>query len=178
MQKKIKKISYIAGCLLILITGGIFFLFYPYHYVLYFQDPYTKELLAYLPVEDEEQFQIKYTHSIHLSDVYEGYKVEDEVLYPVELIYEDTAIGMPANAEEGEVFNMKDGKYYISNLQGQHKTITLAVGKVRANHAIIHQGQSYELKEYVGAGTIVTIAAGRMTNWKLLKGVEMNESRK
>lgn len=172
-----KKIKYIIICGVIFVIGIIIALFYPYRYVLYFQDPYSKELLAYLPIEEEDQFQIKYTHSVHLSDVYEEYKIKEEILYPLELIYEDTAVGMPANAGEGETFEMKDGKYYISNLQGRYETITLAVGQVRANHTIIYQGQSYELKKYVGAGKIVTIAADRITNWKLLEGAEMNESK-
>lgn len=172
-KKKIFRYIFISSFIFFIVIG--FILFYPYHYVLSFEDPYEKELIAYLPVKEGDKFQIKYTHSVHLSDVYEEFKIEKNVLYPVELIYEDTAVGMPAHAEEGETFEMRDGKYYISNLQGSHQSITLAVGQVRADHTVIHQGESYELKEYVGAGSIVTISANHTTKWKLLKGAKMNE---
>ncbi|WP_371068803.1 DUF1850 domain-containing protein [Sediminibacillus sp. JSM 1682029] len=165
-----------------LFTGGIFLLaaaaillFYPYRYVLAMQDPFTDEILAYFPIKDTDHFQIKFTHSVHLSDVIEEYEINHEMIYPYQLVYEDTAIGMPSNAGEGETFEMKDGKYYISDLQGSFSEINLAVGQVRANHTIIYQNQSYLLKDYVGEGTSITITPTHESNWHLLKGVNIHE---
>ncbi|SDM40233.1 DUF1850 domain-containing protein [Sediminibacillus halophilus] len=158
-----------------LLAATAVLLFYPYRYILALQDPFTDEILAYLPVNDTDHFQIKFTHSVHLSDVIEEYEINQETIYPYQLIYEDTAIGMPSNAGEGETFEMKDGKYYISNLQGSLSEINLAVGQVRANHKIIYQNQSYLLKDYVGAGTSITITPTHESNWHLLKGVNIHE---
>ncbi|MFD1017693.1 DUF1850 domain-containing protein [Thalassobacillus hwangdonensis] len=143
--------------------------------VLAFNDRKTGELLAYLPINDQDHFQLKFTHSVHLSDVYEEYRVEDQKLYPEQLIYEDTAIGMPSNAGEGATFEMKDGKYYISNLTGSHDYIDLSIGQVKARHTLIFQGEQYMLKEYVGAGTVVRIQPVSLSRWKLLRGVNVLE---
>ncbi|SDK23409.1 DUF1850 domain-containing protein [Sediminibacillus albus] len=170
-----KKRLLVISTVLLLAAALSMFLFYPYRYVLSFHEPFSEEILAYLPIKETDHFQIKYTHSVHLSDVIEEYEIKDETIYPYQLIYEDTAIGMPSNAGEGETFEMKDGKYYISNLQGSFQEINLAVGQVRANHAIIYKNQSYLLKDYVGAGTKVSIAPTRESNWHLFKGVNIHE---
>lgn len=176
MRKKLsKKKVYLMLSMVILLIGIGFILFYPYRYVLYLQEPGTEDIIAYLPVKESSHFQLTYTHSVHLSDVYEEYRMVNGYIYPVQLIYEDTAIGMPSDAGKGETFTMKNGKYYISNLQGRHQSIALSIGKVRANHAIIHKEIRYALKDYRGSGTFVEIAAEYLPNWKLLRGVKMNE---
>ncbi|WP_390216252.1 DUF1850 domain-containing protein [Halobacillus campisalis] len=118
---------------------------------------------------------MKYTHSVHLSDVIEEYKVRNERLYPVQLIYEDTGIGMPSSAGDGETFEMKDGKYYISNIKGYHDSISLSVGSVRAEHTIRYVDRSYLLKDYVGAGSVITIKPLHVSNWNLMRGETLSE---
>ena len=163
----------VAGTLVLIAVA--WFLFYPYRYVLSFQEPSTGKVIAYLPVSETDHFQIKFIHSVHLSEVVEEYQIKEERIYPVQLVYEDTSIGMPADAGDGETFEMKNGKYYISNLQGFHDKINLKVGQVRANHTIVYEQQDYLLKNYVGAGRVVTISAVHQSNWKLWEGVKLRE---
>ncbi|WP_181349288.1 DUF1850 domain-containing protein [Thalassobacillus sp. CUG 92003] len=160
---------------LFLFLAGALVLFYPFRYVLAIHYVKTDDLGAYLPVSEEDHFQLKFTHSVHLSDVVEEYEMKRTQLYPIQLIYEDTAIGMPSNAAEGETFTERDGKYYITNLNGVHDKLSLVVGEVRADHTIIYKGQSYLLKEYVGAGSWVNIKPLRMSNWELLRGEKLHE---
>ncbi len=47
----------------------------PYRWSYVFFEHRTTNPIAYLPLENEKFFQIRYTHSIHLSDVLETYKV-------------------------------------------------------------------------------------------------------
>ncbi|WP_077623790.1 DUF1850 domain-containing protein [Sediminibacillus massiliensis] len=160
----------------ILFSSFVFlFLFYPYRYVLSFQDPFTDKVAAFLPIKNGDHFYIQFTHSVHLSEVFEEYEIIGDTIYPVQLVYEDTAIGMPSNAQEGETFEVKDGKYYISNLQGSYPEINLAVGQVRANHTILYNNKEYLLKDYVGAGTSISIVPVYQNNWNLFKGVNMLE---
>ena len=37
----------------------------------------------------------------------------------IELMYEDFAIGMPENADAGETFEHRNGKYYIKNMDNR-----------------------------------------------------------
>ncbi|MBM7551154.1 DUF1850 domain-containing protein [Thalassobacillus pellis] len=171
MRTKRKWISAAIGLVLILLV----WLFIPYHYVLGFQKPKEDELLMAIPIAEGDTFQLKYTHSIHLSEVIEEFKIKNDKLYPVKLIYEDTAVGMPSNAGKREQFELRNGKYYITGLNGSHQSITLSVGEVRAAHKIVHDSRTYLLKEYVGAGTIVKIKPQHVSKWQLLGGVKVHE---
>ena len=69
----------------------------------------------YIPVEDDKRFQIRYVHSIHLTDVIELYEVtEDQKIRCYRWQYKDLAIGLPGYAEEGETFQCKDGIYTLT----------------------------------------------------------------
>lgn len=148
---------------------------YPTQQILAFENPDNGELLSFLPVADGEHFQIKYTHSIHLSDVYEEYMIEDDRLFPERLIYEDTAVGMPANAEAGQTFAMEDGKYILSGLQGSTDKIYLTIGAVKANHQIIFKDTAYSLQDNIGPGETITIVSRHVNHWTLWKGEKLHE---
>ncbi|MFC7062695.1 DUF1850 domain-containing protein [Halobacillus seohaensis] len=150
-------------------------MFFPYQSVVSFEKLDRQGKNVYMPIKEGEHFDLKFTHSVHLSDVIEEYEVKNERLYPVQLTYEDTAIGMPSNGSEGETFEMKDGKYYITDLQGFHESISLSVGQVRANHTIIYKDRSYLLKDYVGAGSVINIEADHVSNLELMRGVTFDE---
>ncbi|GGC73484.1 hypothetical protein GCM10007216_00140 [Thalassobacillus devorans] len=176
MRRADRKRGTAAGLLVLFVFAGLaVWLFYPYQYVLSFQNKETEEFAVFVPLKESEHFQIKFTHSIHLSDVIEEYKVKDDKLVPVQLIYEDTAVGMPGNASEGEAFESKDGKYYITGLKGEHDYIDLSVGQVKANHRIIYNDLQFALKDYVDGGTIVRIQPLYINNWELLRGVNVHE---
>jgi hypothetical protein len=124
-----------AFCIPLLIA---FLLFFPYKQVIAFSYQDKGELVAYLPLKNERNFQIKYTHSIHLSDVLESYRLSDKQIEQTELAYDDFAVGMPSNAEGEEVFEVKDGTYFIKNMQRTFTFIDIRVGQVKANHRLIY----------------------------------------
>jgi hypothetical protein len=163
--------------LLVIPMGAVclWLIVYPSHQILALEDPDSGELLCYMPVADGDHFQIKYTHSIHLSDVHEEYRVQAGRLYPYQLIYEDTGVGMPANAEAGQTFTMKDGKYIISNLQGSTDKLYLTIGAVKANHQIIYNDISYSLQDNIGPGETIAIKTRNVNNWMLWKGDRLHE---
>lgn len=112
MNKKTILILLIC-CIFCIIIAAI-----PLQQAIVFQPNYTNDKLAYIPVKNGDNFKIKYTHSIHLSDVIESYKVTlSQSIQQYELVYEDFSIGMPANAAAGEIFEQQDGKYYIKNMK-------------------------------------------------------------
>ncbi|WP_153125005.1 DUF1850 domain-containing protein [Peribacillus tepidiphilus] len=154
----------------------LFFIFIPFQKSVVFYYENTDTLLAYLPLEKNHTFQIKYTHSIHLSDVVETYEATNKgEIRQTELEFEDFAIGMPANAGQGEKFVKEDGKYYIKNMNRVFPYIDLKVGQVRANHRLIVNGQEYEMKSFVKPGTWVRIDIEKLSFWKRMKGVNIHE---
>ena len=69
MKRKAILILFIC-CIFCIILAVI-----PSQQAIVFQPNYTSDKLAYIPVKNMDDFKIKYTHSIHLSDVIESYKI-------------------------------------------------------------------------------------------------------
>ncbi len=151
-------------------------LFIPTKEALVFQYQNSGKVLAYIPLSEGDQFQMKYTHSIHLSDVVESYVVtKDQEIKQFELMYEDFAIGMPENASEGETFEHSDGKYYLKNMDKIFPSFDLRIGKVRANHTLIVGKNEYPLSHYMEPGTWVRLKIERINLWQQWKGVNILE---
>jgi hypothetical protein len=160
----------------LILISIVIILFIPKQQALVFQYQNTGKVLAYIPISKEDFFKIKYTHSIHLSDVVESYQfTKDGQIKQYELVYEDFAIGMPNNASDGETFEQKDGKYYIRNMNRVFPHFDLRIGKVRANHRVIYNGAEYQLSQYIEPGTWVRIKTEKLNWYQQWKGVNILE---
>ncbi|WP_449622520.1 DUF1850 domain-containing protein [Robertmurraya sp. Marseille-Q9965] len=172
MKKKHNKVIVFLVPLIIVFIAILVFI--PFKQALVFKYQNTSQVLAYIPLPKEQTFKIKYTHSIHLSDVIESYRIlNDGQIQQYELTYEDFAIGMPSEAGEGEIFEEKNGKYYIRNMTRVFPFIDLRIGKVRANHTVIYKEREYPLANYIEPGTWVRIKSEELNLLQLLKGVNI-----
>lgn len=160
---------------LVLFFALIFLFFIPFKKTVAFHYEDTRDLLAYLSVEEENTFQIKYTHSIHLTEVIETYELSNKQIKQIELSYDTFAVGMPSGPEGNEVFERKNGRYIISNMNRTFPFIDLSTGQVVANHRAVYMGKEYELKTYIKPGTWVRISYETMNLFQLMRGVKMNE---
>jgi hypothetical protein len=178
IMKRRKRILYITTLAICLSIAIIILVFLPLHRVLVFQ--YVRpaaETLAFIPLKDESRFQIKYTHSIHLTDVVESYKFSATgQIQQYELMYEDFSIGMPANAEDGETFQQVDGKYYIKNMRRLIPSFYLRVGQVTANHRVIFRNREYPLSRSIKPGTLVKVELRHFNLIQIWKEVNILES--
>ncbi len=162
--------------LLLILISIIVLLLLPIRKSLVFQYQDTGQLLAYIPFSKEEKFEIKYTHSIHLSDVVESYQITKKgYIKQYELMYKEFAIGMPENASDGEIFEHKDGKYYLKNMNRQFPFFDLRIGQVRANHTVIYKNIEYPLGKYIEPGTWVRLKIEKLNLLQQLKGVNILE---
>ena len=172
LSKTIQRIL-LSVLALILVLSAVVFIPIEKNFV--FIDNREAKLAAFLEVE-EDAFQIKYTHSIHLSEVLESYEVlPDNRIRMVELEYEDFNIGMPSNAGEGEVFVEKDGKYLITNMNKEITEFRLFVGDVDASLSFLSSNNEYDLKETLERGKSYTIKIKRVSLFEQLEGVNLNE---
>jgi hypothetical protein len=142
----------------------------PIYSALVFEYENKGKLLAYLPINKDENFDILYTHSIHLTPVLESYSISGNKIVQNRLEYEEFAIGMPADAEGNEHFIQEDGKYIISNMNRVFDTIDLRVGQVISNHTIIHAEKKIPFSTFVKKGTWIRIKVRHISMWEILKG--------
>ncbi|HEY4600764.1 MAG TPA: DUF1850 domain-containing protein [Cerasibacillus sp.] len=151
----------------------------PFSKALVFYQGQPQKLLAYLPLQDGDTFQIIFTHSIHLSDVVEKYRVttEDEI-QQYEMVYEQYGIGMPSNAENEEVFVYENGKYHIKNMHRVFPVIKLRNGKTVSKHRLIW-GENAEhqvfFNDYFSPGEYLTIQVSHLSLWERWKGVKIHD---
>jgi hypothetical protein len=158
---------------LILISSAIAFFPISKNYV--FIDNETNQPVAYMPV-DAADFQIKYIHTIHLSEVLESYELTaDDHFRMIELQYEDFSVGMPSNAGEGETFVEKDGKYFIRNMSRELPEFRLFIGDVDADLLFLMGNREIDLKEYLTRGKSYTFRVQRLSPIQLIKGVNIYE---
>lgn len=166
----------------IILLFSILFLFIPLKKALVFYEENTDEIVAFLPLDVGDEFTIIFTHSIHLTDVVEKYHITDEstIMQDV-IIFESFGIGMPSNAEEGQVFEYKDGKYHISNLNNEFESMNIRNGKTVSEHRLrwIEQDSDVEKKvwfnDYFEPGAWFTVQMDRLSLWQYLKGAKIDE---
>lgn len=136
----------------------------------------TSDVLAYFPLQGNQTFTHTYTHSIHLSDVKETYEVIGENEFALrELVYEDTSIGMPSNAEEGETFSFENGKYRIQGMNRVFSEISMRLGIESPTNRISIGDQEVLLQDTLEPGSWVTMKVSKLTGWQRLKGVNLDD---
>ncbi|MET3575690.1 DUF1850 domain-containing protein [Bhargavaea ullalensis] len=134
-----------------------------------------KPAVHYIPIRGDEEFVIRYTHSIHLSDVLESYTVtKDRKIRLVKMEYEDLAIGLPGHAEAGETFTDRNGKYTLEYEDRVLDAFVLYVADIDTDLEFRHAGRRYDLKQKLERGKSYRFEAEKLSLFDLMKGMNMN----
>lgn len=127
--------------------------------------------LIYVLIKNEDSFSFRFTHSIHLTDVIEKYKiVESNKIKLVSMEYEDVAVGMPANAEEGQSLRYEDGKYILSYDNKIIDNFTLYVGDIDLDLFFYYDNSAYNLKKQLVRGKAYLFEVKKISLYQLTKG--------
>lgn len=163
------------GFLFFLLIIGDVLLLKPYQTVLTFTETRTEQPAKYiLSLQDNKKFQIKYTHSIHLTDVVESYEaLPTGELQLLGMEYSDVAIGMPATAEEGQTLTYENGKYVLKYDMAFLPNFTLYIGDVDYDLRLLHDGIAYDLKTNLKRGKSYMLQIEKLSIYEKLKGVEL-----
>ncbi|WP_336511083.1 DUF1850 domain-containing protein [Bhargavaea massiliensis] len=131
--------------------------------------------IHYIRQSDGDRFVIRYTHSIHLSDVIETYEVtKDGKIRLLKMEYEDLAIGMPGHAEEGETFTAEDGRYTLEFENRVLDSFVLFVADIDTDLEFRYDGRVYNLKKQLERGSSYRFGLSKLSLFELMKGVKMN----
>lgn len=167
-------IGFLLICCLLL---GFFFL--PMKQALLFTETRGENgEMFYALMEEEKQFEIRYVHSIHLTDVMEFYEAtEDEKIRMLSMTYENLSIGLPGEAGEGETLELKDSVYTLTYSDRIIDSFRLHIGRVDADLALRYTGVEIDLKQHLEKGKSYEFKVHRMTYYQLLKGEKLNGER-
>ncbi|MGB7998815.1 MAG: DUF1850 domain-containing protein [Anaerobacillus sp.] len=150
---------------------------YPFFPVMALEKGETGKVLAFVPFEDDQSnFDIRYTHSVHKTPVQESYYVSDSgEIVQYELSYQNFAIGMPSNAAEGERFVQDEDGYKIKDMNRKFPYIDLRTGQVVANHMLLVQDKEIEFSKIIEPGSWVHLESESISLWQWMKGVNVLE---
>ncbi|WP_245808882.1 DUF1850 domain-containing protein [Shouchella patagoniensis] len=152
-------------------------LFIPTQSALVFYKENTNTLLAYLPIKKDDTFEIVYTHSIHLTDVVEKYKIIDNFkIQQYEMIFEEFGIGMPSYAVGDETFSSEDGRYHIRNMENTFPSLSIRNGLIVPEHRLTWGEESEHsvwFTDYFEPGAWLTMKMDSLSMWQWLKGEQI-----
>lgn len=133
----------------------------------------------YVPIKSERKFQIRYVHSIHLSDVIENYEVTKlNKIRLLSMTYEDVAIGLPGHAEKGETLTFENGLYTLSYDEKYLDNFIIYIGTVDADLTFRYLEHEIDLKAYVSKGKSYKFQTTKLSLYQMMKGVNMYGEKK
>ncbi|MFJ7951490.1 DUF1850 domain-containing protein [Lysinibacillus sp. NPDC096418] len=167
-----RKKSLLVG---ILSVVGMTIVFLPLQKVFAFTETRTDQSkLHYISATSDNSFRIRYTHSIHKSDVLEHYQyTEDSRIQMLGMEYEDLAIGMPGYAEEGQRLTQHDGKYYLQFEEAILENFTIYIGDLDIDLVFEYEGLEYDLKKDLQRGKSYLFQVKKVSLYEQWKGVRM-----
>ncbi|KGR90204.1 RocC [Ureibacillus massiliensis 4400831 = CIP 108448 = CCUG 49529] len=165
-----KRLTLLISTIIVLI---IVVMFIPIFKVFSFTETRTNNPhMYYINVSKDNLFQIRFTHSIHLTDVLETYEITDSNrLKLVSMEYEDVNVGMPAHAEEDQTLTFEDGKYKLSYKDKTIDNFTLLIGNVDYDLFFQYKGEEYDLKKSLIRGSSYLFEVKNISLYDKLRGV-------
>lgn len=169
---KFYRISFISLGFLI----GCLFFFLPTKPAFTFTETNSKYAKKYyVLLEAEKEFEIRYVHSIHLSDVIEFYEVrENQDIGLLSMTYENLSIGLPGEAGEGESLSLENGIYTLTYQDKVIDSFIIRIGRVDADLAFRYQGNEVDLKAYLKKGKAYEFKVMKLSPYQRMKGEKLN----
>lgn len=126
----------------------------------------------YIKLNKTNEFQMIFTHSIHLTDVIESYEIEEEGLQIrlISMKYSDVAIGMPAYAEEGQTLIYKNGFYTLQYEEAILQDFNLYIGDVDYDLKFKYEAKELDLKKILGRGKVYNFSIQEISLFDWMKG--------
>lgn len=162
---------------LIILVLSIVIGFIPYERSITFTETRIDQpAMHYLPLNGDLNFQMVFTHSIHLTDVIESYEVlPNNELQLLSMQYEDVAIGMPSSAEEGQTLTYENGRYTLRYNDAKLKNFTLHIGDVDYKLNLQYNNEVIALKKKLTRGKSYVLEVKKLSFYQKMKGAELNE---
>lgn len=173
------KKSKIAPLIVILSLFILFLFFIPMKDVILFTEQKTdRPANYYVSLAGADEFQIRYVHSIHLTDVFETYEVtHDKKIRFKSMTYENIGIGLPGSAGDGETFSIIDGVYTLTYDDRVVDSFTMFIATIDTDLALRYDQKEFNLKEKLVKGKSYKLSVAKLSIYQMLKGVNLYAER-
>ena len=132
--------------------------------------------IHFVTLKKQHSFHLIFTHTIHLTDVIERYRVlESNEIQLVSMQYSDVSIGMPAYAEEDQTLTYENGVYTLKYDEAVLNDFILHIGDVDKKLDFHYNEKSFDLKEELDRGKSYVFEVKKISLFEKVKGVKLNE---
>lgn len=114
-------------------------------------------------------FDIYWIHSVTLQPVIETYQLLAPGKIPlVKMVFNEFGPNLPSKPEYNQKWIIKDGKYTVVGYELIFERVPVTIGAIIANHTLIYNGKTIELKELYRPGGYVHIGLEKKSLGKFL----------
>lgn len=146
--------------------------------VLFTEQKTDRPVNYYVPLAKDDEFQIRYVHSIHLTDVFETYEVtHDKKIRFKSMTYENIGIGLPGSAGEGEKFSIIDGVYTLTYDDRVIDSFTMFIATIDTDLTFHYDQKEFNLKKKLVKGKSYKLSVAKLSLYQMLKGVNLYAER-
>lgn len=117
-------------------------------------------------IENGDNFEIKYQHSVARTPVIEFFEIKDGKILLTGTEYQSYGAGLPTSAELGD-YIVENDKFIIKNIDQFLPEIMLRVSDY-AKHEFIFNQKSYKLYESVKTETLLQIKTKRISYFRFI----------
>lgn len=169
------KVLKVVPLIFLLVVMTLMVILIPVKSVILFIEQRTETPMKYyVMLDDDRAFNIRYVHSIHLTNVFETYEVTaDEKIRMVSMTYENIGIGLPGSAGVGETFSIIDGLYTLSYDNHVIDSFTMFIATIDTDLAFQYQGNELNLKEKLEKGKSYEVRVVKQSLYQLMRGVNL-----
>lgn len=126
------------------------------------------DVLLCLPLADGEQFSIRFTHSVNLSDVTDLIARDGRQLVCRSTQFSAYGAGIPDLSDGiGTTFSMGEDGFVLSGIDKVQETIPILLQTV-PHHRLLYRGRQLDLLERFGSGTLIELRMQRVSIASLL----------
>lgn len=148
MNKKLFKYitaAVLIAAVIILISGSFS------NKCLILEDDETGKIYKEIPVEDLDEFEISFIHSVNKSPVTDIYQIRDGEIYLTGNIYYNFGAGVPTEIYEGQKLSYgKNGEMIISNMDTLMPDLVYIIGTVTDYYISVNNGDKICLQDICG----------------------------
>lgn len=163
----------------LIVAGGVaaillFLAAVPFHTVLSLSLAKTGEPVLYAWIKPNQEFILKFIHSVNKRPVSDYIRVEDQHFVVVKSVYDSFGAGMPETSIDGMElkFNVQ-GQLELTNINRRLDKFTVFVGTV-AEHSLIINDQEIYLAELAAPGKGLQFEITKISYYELWKGRCLN----
>lgn len=115
------------------------------------QDDETGRIYSKIPVENLDEFEITFTHSVNKSPVTDIYQIRDGQIYLTGNIYYSFGAGVPTEIYEGQTLSYgENGEMIISNMDTLMPDLVYIIGTVTDYYMSVNGGEQVCLQDLYG----------------------------